>query len=361
MATTTESQTGYTQIELATAYGPAFRQVSTAEPRNATLEEIPIIDISGIYGTLEDRKNLAANVKNAAELHGFFYIKNHGINGGIINAALEQTRIFFAQSLDKKDRVSKEKSAFYNGYSRPKSSQISRTESRDTKEAFMFRYDPQYDPETKDLNNIPPAVQSKLMNESFFWEETRHLPGFQDAYINYWQACLTLSRRLIRIFALALDLPETYFDSIVTYPGADAVMNFYPAMHPADIPGCTDVGIGSHTDMQCFTLLWQDMVGGLQILNSKNEWIKATPIQDTMVVNIGDFLMRLSNDRFKSTVHRVYNHCTVDRISMPFFFGFNYNEECSVVPTCTDENNPPKYEPISCGEPRIEKSFNLAT
>lgn len=121
-------------------------------------------------------------------------------------------------------------------------------------------------------------------------------------------------------------------------------------MTEADMAKPVEVGLGSHTDLQCFTLLWQDMTGGLQVLNNEGQWIKATPVKDTFVVNIGDFLQRLSNDKFKSTVHRVFNRAPVDRISMPFFFGFNFNETCGVLPTCTDEDNPPKYEPISCGE-----------
>lgn len=86
------------------------------------------------------------------------------------------------------------------------------------------------------------------------------------------------------------------------------------------------------------------------MLTKEGQWIRVPPIPDTFVVNIGDFLARLSNDRFRSTVHRVYNHAPVDRYSMPFFFGFNFNEKCGVLPTCTSESNPPKYEPITCGE-----------
>lgn len=90
-----------------------------------------------------------------------------------------------------------------------------------------------------------------------------------------------------------------------------------------------DVGLGSHTDLQCFTLLWQDMHGGLQVLNNEGEWVWATPIKDTFVVNIGDFLRRITNDQYKSTVHRAYNRGldNTDRISMPFFFG----ESCAKV------------------------------
>lgn len=151
---------------------------------------------------------------------------------------------------------------------------------------------------------------------------------------------------------MALELPENHFDTVTTYPGSDGVFNIYPAMtlEEALKPEALDVGLGSHTDLQSFTLLWQDMIGGLQVLNSNDEWIKACPVEGIFVVNIGDFMQRLSNDKFKSTVHRVYNRALVDRISMPFFFGFNFNENIGVLPTCTDENNPPKYEPISCGD-----------
>lgn len=86
------------------------------------------------------------------------------------------------------------------------------------------------------------------------------------------------------------------------------------------------------------------------MLTKDGQWVKVPPREDTFVVNIGDFMTRLSNDRFKSTVHRVYNHAPKDRYSMPFFFGLNHNEQCAVLPSCTSETNPAKYEPISCGE-----------
>ena len=91
------------------------------------------------------------------------------------------------------------------------------------------------------------------------------------------------------------------------------MFNFYPAMSVEEAARSQDIGIGSHTDLQCFTLLWQDMNGGLQVLNPEGEWIKASPLEGTFVVNIGDYLMRLTNDRLKSTVHRVFNRSTVDR------------------------------------------------
>jgi isopenicillin N synthase-like dioxygenase len=161
---------------------------------------------------------------------------------------------------------------------------------------------------------------------------------------------------MIRIVALSLGMPEDYFDSITTTPGADGLYVHYPATPTDELKdnnGNFDVGIGSHTDIQCITLLWQDMSGGLQVLSASDEWLDARPISGTLVVNIGDFLQRLSNNRFKSTVHRVYNRQPTSRYSMPFFLGFNPDSICKVVPSCVDETHPALFEPISCGQVRI--------
>ena len=298
-------------------------------------------------------------------------------------------------------KVSKNYSKYFNGYVPPRSSNTSPGESIDVKEnvrfplpfqpPFLFlefktfkinhikktpnrqtqlgwRYDPKYDPEPKPLDEIPEGVKAWLRGEDFVWEGTSHLPSFKEDTLAYWTACLTLSRKLVKIFALSLDIDEDYFDSRTTYPGADGVYNYYPE-NSAEEKASNAVGLGSHTDLQLFTLLWQDMVGGLQVLNKEGQWIKAKPVEGTIVVNIGDFMMRLCNDRYKSTVHRVYNKSNVERVSMPFFFGkihmqlelgfygqllmiagLNFNCVEGVVPSCTSETNPPKYEPISCGE-----------
>lgn len=214
----------------------------------------------------------------------------------------------------------------------------------------MWQYSPEYDPDPKDLDAIPEDVQPWLRGEEFVWEGTKHLSDFKKHILEYWQECLKLARRLVRIFALCLELPETYFDKMVTYPGADGVLQFYPGIAPDNVARSQDVGIGSHTDLQCFTLLWQDSLGGLEVLNRAGQWIKARPIPGTFVINIGDYMARLTNDRFQSTVHRVHNRSLHDRISMPFFFGFNFNLQCGVLPTCTDDQNPARYEPISCGD-----------
>jgi len=214
----------------------------------------------------------------------------------------------------------------------------------------MWRYSPEHDPDTKDINAIPPAVKESLMSEDFMWKSTSHLPKFKEVSIDYWQQSLTLSRKLIRVIALSLGLPETYFDKYVTYPGADGAYNHYPALTAEEAERQKDVSLGSHTDVQVFTLLWQDATGGLQVLNPSGQWVKVEPIPDTIIVNIGDFLMRLSNDRYKSTVHRVSDTAGKERYSLSFFFGFNFNEKVEVISTCIPEGEKAKYDPISAGE-----------
>jgi isopenicillin N synthase-like dioxygenase len=340
----------FVKLELRTAYGPIYRDVSTRPPRDASVDEIPIIDLTPLDGDLAARTALAEQIKKAATNTGFFYVKNHGIPEAVIEGALNASKAFFAQSLEKKQLASKNLGKWFNGYSGNMTSKASPTEGWDIRESFSWRYEPQYDPEPKDPKDVPAEVWPSIRGEQYVWDNTSHVPNFKEGCIAYWQACLTLARKLVRIFALCLDLPEDYFDSLTVYPGADGVFNYYPAMPEGQEETRKDIGLGSHTDLQCFTLLWQDMNGGLQVLNNAGEWIKAQPVEGTFVVNIADYLQRLSNDKLRSTVHRVYNRATVDRYSMPFFYGFQFDQKCGVLPTCTSADDPPKYEPISCGD-----------
>ncbi|KAJ5188560.1 Oxoglutarate/iron-dependent dioxygenase [Penicillium cf. griseofulvum] len=331
----------YTQVELLTLSGPEFRRVSTAPPRQPTDDEIPIIDIGSIDKDLEARKTIASKVRIAAENTGFFYIKNHGISEELIQKALSQAKAFFDQPIEKKQLASSNN----DGWHGLGSSQINKTETRDRKETFSLRYNLSNDPTISDPETL-------TTDNDFSWETTSHLPGFQETTIEFFKSRLTLARKIIRIFALALGMPENYFDDVMTNPGADGLYTHYPAT-PVDTlenNGDVDVGIGSHTDIQCVTLLWQDMSGGLQVLSGSDEWLDAQPIPGTIVVNIGDLLQRLSNNRFKSTVHRVYNRQPTSRYSMPFFLGFNPDSVCQVVPSCIDESHPALYGPISCGK-----------
>lgn len=218
-STTTIFEPRFTKLELRTAYGSVYRDVSTAPPRDCAPTEIPIIDVSGIFGDLEARKALAQTVREAAENTGFFYIKNHGIHENLINAALGQAKTFFHQVESETQKVSRDRSSYFTGWSRRQTSRASPSESLDNMEQFSWCYDPKYDPETKDLDRIPEDIKLGLKCEDYVWDGTAHLPRFKDDCIRYWQECVQLARRLLKIFALGLNLPEDYFDAVTTYPG----------------------------------------------------------------------------------------------------------------------------------------------
>ncbi|KAF2970009.1 hypothetical protein GQX73_g3510 [Xylaria multiplex] len=314
-----------TKLELRTALGPVYRDVLPYQPRDCTPDEIPIIDLEPMFSSeLSDRR------------------KNHGIPAETIARCKGQVLNFMRQPLERKDQVGSRKySKYFNGYLGRRKAQISPSETPDVRESFTFRYSPELDPDhPKDISELPNEVRAWIRGEDFVWKGTEHLPGFKGDLVAYWSGCLRLARKLVRMFALSLDLEEDYWDDKTTYPGAETQQEITQDF----------VGLGSHTDLQLFTLLWQDSVGGLQVLTREGQWIKAPPIEGTLVVNIGDYMMRLCNDIYKSTVHRVTNESTQERVSMPFFFGLNFNCVESVVPSCTSESNPAKYEPISCGD-----------
>ncbi|TFK50927.1 2OG-Fe(II) oxygenase superfamily protein [Heliocybe sulcata] len=338
------------QLKLRTAYGPVYRTVLDTPPRDCDEKDIPIIDISGIYGDLDARKAVAQQIQAASTSIGFFYVKGHGISDDVIADALAQSRLFFSQPTEIKDKVNQKHSKWFNGWNSRNSSHVSETESMDYRESFGMRYEPRYDPAVDNTDSIPPEIQAGFRAEEYVWEQTANLPDFKSGILNYWRACLSLARRLIRIFALALDLPEDYFDKMTSHPDAAVALNYYPSQRELPKIDENTVSIGSHTDLQCFTMLWQDDNGGLQVLNRDGQWINAKPIPGTFVINIGDYLMRITNDRFVSTVHRAKNVTPNERYSMPFFFGFNFNETVGVLPSCIDEERPAKYDPISCEE-----------
>ncbi|KAF6839943.1 2OG-Fe(II) oxygenase superfamily protein [Colletotrichum plurivorum] len=354
---------GMKKIYLSSYEGLTHRLVSTNPPRDCTPDEIPIIDLTGIHGDLEARRGVAREILHAAKASGFFYIKNHGIPDHVTEAAHQKGKEFFKLPEGQKRRLISHTSAY--GYSGFREIQANPTESKDRKEAFMFHYEPEFDPLYQDgPDQVPAHVRQHLPKEDFVWADSGDdavLPGFKSALLTHWRACLALCRRLVRVLALALDLPENHFDAVTTYPGGDFAVNFYPGHGEQPVDDPDEVGVGAHTDLQILTLLWQDDHKGLQVLNSAGEWMWAPPVAGTFVVNIGDFLMRVTNDRLQSTVHRVLQHGKEDRISMPFFFGFNFDEKLGVLSTCVDEDHPAKYEPVTCGEVSIRSGRQFRT
>jgi isopenicillin N synthase-like dioxygenase len=171
---------------------------------------------------------------------------------------------------------------------------------------------------------------------------------------------LNLARHLFRLFALSLDLTEDYFDTMTTHPGGIARLLYYPP--PMNAVSATisseeeeTIGLGAHSDYECFTLLLTSTTPGLEILKPSGQWYIAPHIPGALIVNVADFLMRWTNGLYKSTVHRVVNRSNEARYSVPFFFSVNYDTVIETLPTCLGEGEESKWKPIRAGEYILER------
>jgi len=184
------------------------------------------------------------------------------------------------------------------------------------------------------------------------------LPGFREAVLEYYHAAVGVGRLLFPIFALALDLSEDFFDDKTKNSAAIMkVLHYPPQSGPVDD---RIIGVGAHTDFECFTILWQEPgIQALQVLNQDKRWIDAPPIPGTLVMNIGDQFARWTNDVFKSTVHRAINRSGIERYSMPLFFGTDYDVKLVAIPSCVSEDRPAKYPVVTAGD-HVEERLKAA-
>lgn len=232
--------------------------------------------------------------------------------------------------------------AVQSGYRGPDTQRINPDEGVDVRETFSYEYDPRYALLAgEDLEDLPQRVRDRLREGDFPWDATTNLPQFKEAIVAYLRAMTTLARALTRSFALSLGLEEDYFDAKTRYPDASFGLNYYPPIRKPEptLDNTNDddplsesrVSIGSHTDFQFFTTLWQDSVGGLQALNPEGQWINVPPVEGTYVVNVADLMQRISNDKYVSPVHRARNGSERERVSMAFFWGYEVGEKYGVV------------------------------
>lgn len=189
-----------------------------------------------------------------------------------------------------------------------------------------------------------------------------------------------LARHLFRLFALSLDLEEDFFDGMTTHPGGIGRLIWYPAVSdPEDkenVPGTSAdqeeedssrLGLGAHTDYECFTLLLSSANPGLEILLSPSSatpelkrpvWIPCPVRPGTLTVNVADFFQRWTGGLYKSTVHRVVmRRRKEERFSVAFFFSVNYDVEVQVLDLEKEGETEGKEKgrPIRAGEWVLER------
>ena len=173
------------------------------------------------------------------------------------------------------------------------------------------------------------------------------LPGFRETTLAYFNACAALGARLHRAFARDLGLRPDFFASKFDRPMATLRLLHYPAPPRGSDPR---TGAGEHTDYGALTLLATDDVGGLEVRTRAGQWIEAPVVRGAFIVNIGDCLMRWTNDVYVSTPHRVVNRSLKERYSIAFFYDPNPDAMVETIPSCVGEGEFTRYPPILAAE-----------
>ena len=239
---------------------------------------------------------MAAQLRAACLDKGFFYIQHHGVPETLVEYVFKEAAAFFALPAERKAQVDKSKSKANRGYEPLQGQTLEAGAPPDLKEGYYIG--PDHKPDD------PRVIAGMFNHGANQWPAQQ--PNFRPVMLAYLDVMLDLSARMMRGMALSLELPEDYFaDFCVDADGERAAAALSAAARPGP-PG--QKGAGAHTDFGGLTLLRQDDVGGLQVWDQSSDgWIYADPLPGTFIVNLGDMIARWTNDRYRSTVHRVVN------------------------------------------------------
>lgn len=291
-------------------------------------QTIPVIDIQGLFSpSRAQREAVAARIEDAAREVGFFYVTGHGVSEAARAGLCAAAERFFAQPLERKMQAYIGRSVNHSGYV-PEGEEVFAAGKIDRKEAFDVGFDYQGAP-------VGGMLGPNL------WPD---LPGFKADVADYYARVQALSRALFRGFALALRLPEDFFEDKLTGPPSQLRLIHYPY----DAERTDAEGIGAHSDYECFTIL-HSTAPGLEVMNGDGRWIDAPPLDGGFIINIGDMIETWSNGEFVATSHRV-RKVAEERYSFPFFATCDYPTVVEPLPPFVSDDRPARYPRLVSGE-----------
>lgn len=313
-------------------------------------ERFPAFDLQQFQDAdRQTRQALAASVDRICRETGFLAIKDHGVPASTIQAIWAATRGFFDLEPEQKDKVRAPYAGYPYGYLGPGSEALAKSKNVDTP------------PDLKEsFNGGPLSVPPDLNDEdalSFCYADTiwpSEPNGFRTAWEAYYREMEALAARIMRVFAAALNLPEEFFSPYISEPiSALRALNYPHQTGAIAEPG--QLRAGAHTDYGSLTILLPEPgTAGLEIYSPAGEWIAVPPIEDALVINIGDLMARWTNDRWVSTLHRVANPAGSSsgsnrRQSLAFFHQPNWFAEIECIESCLASGETPKYSPVLSG------------
>ncbi|MBM3340665.1 MAG: isopenicillin N synthase family oxygenase [Betaproteobacteria bacterium] len=314
-----------------------FQQHAPAD-LNAAIGQIPIIDFGPYFaGRAGALAPLADEVRDACERVGFLYIKGHGVPQVLIDRAFAESKRFHALPLETKLNLSLDQNNV--GYlpmnsSTQKHSTVHQATRPNENESFFVIVD-----RPADHPDVRAGKPLRGMNQ---WPDG--LPGFRENVMAYFSALNALGQRMLPAFAVALGMPADYFTPLFDDDNhATLRMLHYP---PTSGAGADNAfGQGPHTDNSFLTILARMEVPGLGVQLPSGVWVAPPLIPGTFLVNLGNMMRRMSNDRFRSTPHGVIVDGKADRYSLAYFHSPNPYRTIEVLPSCISADRPAKYAP----------------
>jgi isopenicillin N synthase-like dioxygenase len=315
---------------------------------------IPVIDLTESFRSDAGRQRAAAEIRAACEAIGFFTIVGHGVAPGLVDQLMTTARRFFALSLEAKLRTPQPVERISRGYSQVASRGLAYSTGAQTppdlQESFaMGPIDP-----------APASVRGTSAERLFFMRNIwpSEPAALQTAFETYYRAMEDLSGHLLRLFALALGLDARFFDDKIRHHTSTMRVIHYPPQAEAPEPG--QLRAGEHTDYGTLTILkGEDVPGGLQVKLRNGGWVDVHPAPDAFVCNIGDLMMRWTNDHWISNPHRVANpprtSATTGRLSIPFFHNIDLDAEIRCIRAFYGAAEAEKYPAVRFGEYYMSK------
>ena len=301
-------------------------------------KNIPSVDLADFTeGNKETKAAFVKELGKAYEEIGFVAVKNHGLSDALCAELYAQVKEFFTLSKEQKEAYEIEGLAGQRGYVSFGKEHAKNKNEGDLKEFWHFGQTVEDNDPIKE--EYPDNVQ---VNE---------LPKFNTVGREVYQKLEATGRELLRAIALHLNLDENYFDAKIHNGNSILRPIHYPPIthEPKDA-----VRAAEHEDINLITLLMGASADGLQVLNKSGEWISVTALPDQIVVNVGDMLQRLTNNKLKSTTHRVVNppreKWGTSRYSIPFFLHPRSEVSLNCLPSCISESNPKNFSDITAGE-----------
>ena len=314
---------------------------------------IPVIDLGD--------EQAATLIARACEEIGFLVVTNHGVDGALIGKAWSAATTFFDLPVADKMAVAMLYPGYPYGYAPMQGERLAASLGDDTPPDLKERFS--MGPIERPSH--PPAHPPDDAAEAFVYEPTTlpaALPDFQPALEAFYRAMSGLVARIMTLFAVALELPSDFFDSRIDRDTSALRLLNYPAVLEPPEPG--QLRAGAHTDYGTVTVLCaDDSPGGLEVLvpsSTGDRWAAVPAVAGSLIVNLGDAMSRWTNDRWRSTLHRVVTPpanvaATSRRQSIAFFHNANWDAVIECVPSCLADGESPRYVPVTAGEHLMSK------